>query len=103
MKQNPTIPTMWKRLLLTEQALIAKHGLEKYKAETVFVIMQMPKKNCKLCFGRGYRDREASVGRIVPCACTKGFGLRGIADLKDDEIVMDFDGAIYIAEGERDV
>lgn len=99
MKQNPTIAMMWKRLLLSEQALIAKHGLEKYKAGTVFVITQMPKSNCKLCFGRGYRDRDASIGRIVPCACTKGFGLRGIADLKEDELAMGFDGTIYVAEG----
>ena len=90
---------MWKRLLLTEQALIEKHGLEKYKAETVFVITQMPKDNCKRCFGRGYMDRDIKVGRIIPCECTEGFGLRGIADLKEDELVMDFEGAIYVAEG----
>ena len=79
--------------------MIAKHGLEKYKAETVFVITQMPKSNCKMCFGRGYRDRAIATGRVIPCECTKGFGLRGIADLKEDELVMDFEGAIYIAEG----
>ena len=38
----------------------------------------------------------------VSCVCTKGFGLRGIADLKEDELVMDFDGDIYVAEGNPD-
>ncbi len=102
MKQTPSIVMMWKRLLLHEQALIAKYGLEKYRAETVFVIMREPKQNCKYCFGRGYTARDITFGRVTPCGCVKGFGLRGIADLKEDELAMDFDGNIYVAEGVED-
>jgi len=99
MKKEPTIQMMWKRFLLHEQALIAKLGLEKYKTNVVFVIMQEPKKNCKHCYGRGYTGKDIAFGRVTPCGCVKGFALRGIADLKEDELAMDFDGNIYIAEG----
>ena len=102
MKKVPTIPTMWKRFKLHEQALIAKHGLEKYKSSIVFVIMQMPKKNCKDCFGRGYDGKDITIGRVTPCGCVKGFALRGIGDLKEDELAMDFDGNIYVVEGVPD-
>ena len=99
MKQTLPVAMMWKKLLLYEQALIRKHGLEKYKAETVFVIMQRPKENCKHCYGRGWTGKDIAFGRVTPCGCVKGFGLRGIADLKEDELVMDFDGNVYVAEG----
>ena len=102
MKQTLPVAMMWKKLLLYEQALIRKHGLEKYKAETVFVIMQRPKENCKHCYGRGWTGKDIAFGRVTPCGCVKGFGLRGIVDLKEDELAMDFDGNVYVAEGERD-
>ena len=102
MRHLPTTVEMWKRLLQGEQILIAEHGLEKYKAGTVFVIKEMPDKKCKTCYGRGFMDRDIKVGRIVPCGCVKSFGLRAIAQLKEDEIVMDFNGNIYIAEGSED-
>lgn len=31
----------------------------------------LPKKNCKLCFGRGYIGKKVNTGRYIPCKCVK--------------------------------
>ena len=87
---------MWKRFLLYEQAMIAKHGLDEYFHSVVFVIDKEPKPNCKHCYGRGYTGKDIKTGRVTPCGCLSGFSLRSIVDLKNDELCMDFDGKIAV-------
>jgi len=94
-KQEPAA-VQWKRFLLYEQALIAKFGKEEYKNNVVFIIDNTPNSKCKDCFGRGYTGKDISVNRVCPCGCLHGFALKAIADLKEDELIMDFDGQISV-------
>ncbi len=102
MMKQESIMTMWEKLFLYEAVLIQKYGMEDYKEKVVFVITQKPAENCKRCFGRGYTGRYIAVDRVTPCGCVKGFRLQEVDTLEKDSIAMDFDGNVYVAEGERD-
>jgi len=94
MNKLEQIKLMWKKFILHEKALIHEYGLDKYRANVVFTIDNIPNQKCKNCFGRGYTARDITVNRVCPCGCLHGFALKAIKDLKDGELIMDFDGKI---------
>jgi len=40
-----------------------------------------PKKNCKLCFGRGSMGRNVHTNRVIPCRCVNARIVKGMEEI----------------------
>lgn len=59
---------------VTDKELVALKNADpmwimKAAAESMGILLNDPKPNCKKCHGRGYLGRKADTGEPIPCTC----------------------------------
>jgi len=100
MKKKTRNELAWSLVLKQEDILRKKYGREEFAEQFAFFLAEIPSEKCRRCFGRGNIGRDIVRRRVIPCSCVKSGGIKKAEDAEEGQILMRFDGEIYI-EGKK--